>query len=66
MSCNMILNEYFWETVDINLKSFSVTIPDYGVFIVESPIIIYLIHGVTVRQKNNSVYKPEWCGIPVA
>ena len=66
MKCNMILNEYFWDSVAIHLKSFSVTIPDYDVFTVESSITIYLIHGVTVKKKNNSAYKPEWCSITVA
>lgn len=62
----MILNEYFWDSVAIHLKLFSVAIPDYDVFTVESPIMIYLIHSVTVRKKNNSAYKPEWCSITVA
>lgn len=53
----MISNEYF--SVAINLKYFRVTIPDYDVFTVKSSIIIYLIHSVLVRKKNNSIYKPE-------
>lgn len=66
MRCNMILNEYVWDSVAIHLKLFSVTIPDNDAFTVESSIIIYLIHSVTVMKKNISAYKPEWCSIPVA
>lgn len=35
-------------------------------FTVETSIIIYLICGVMVRKKNNSIYKPELCSITVA
>lgn len=37
--------------------------PDYDV---ESSIIIYIIHNVTSRKKNNSTLKEVWCGVAVA